>query len=227
MVARFVADQKIRTREAVRKSMVRAIASEIIGYLDFEATNPAKACIGARVITELPFSIELGKMKKVLPLSGEKYADLVFRGRIDRIDLKVSQKKGDLDLVVSDYKSSGSSAEWEQLWLYSLVLLALERPEIPASPESMRAFFRTIRKPGISKVLEVHPREKRMVQQRARPKCEPDFADVDQKLREMLDRIFDGRVFERADLLEETKGGCYLCPFKMGPCIMTGEGGSS
>ncbi len=227
MVARFVADQKIRAREAVRQSMVRAIASEIVGYLDFEATDPAKACIGSRVITELPFSIELGRMKKVLPKSSEKYADLVFRGRIDRIDLLVSQKKGELDLVVSDYKSSGSSAEWEQLWLYSLILLALENPEIPAFPEAMRAFFRTIRKPGISKVLEVHPEEERMVQQRSRPKCEPGFADVDRKLREMLDRIFDGRKFQRSDLLEGTKNSCYLCPFKAGPCSMTGEGGSN
>jgi hypothetical protein len=227
MVARFVADQKIRAREAVRRSMVRAIASDILGYLDFEATDPAKACIGARVITELPFSIELGRMKKVLPKSSEKYADLVFRGRIDRIDLKVTQKKGELDLVVSDYKSSGSSAEWEQLRLYSLVLLALENPEIPAFPESMRAFFRTIRKPGISKVLEVHPEEERMVQQRSRPKCEPGFADVDRELREVLDRIFDGRVFQRSDQLEGTKNSCYLCPFKAGPCSMTGEGGSN
>jgi ATP-dependent helicase/nuclease subunit B len=227
MVARFVADQKIRAREAVRKSMVRSISSEILGYLDFEASDPIKACIGARVITELPFSIELGRMKKVLPLSGEKYSDLVFRGRIDRIDIEVPQKKGHLDLVVSDYKSSGSSAEWEQLWLYSLVLLALESPEIPALPESMRAFFRTIRKPGISKVLEVHPREGRMVQQRSRPKCEPGFSDVDLELREVLDSIFDGREFKRADQLEEAKGSCYLCPFKAGPCSMTGEGGSN
>jgi len=227
MVARFVADQKIRAKEAVRRSMVRAIASDILGYLSFEASDPTKACIGARVITELPFSIELGRMKKVLPKSSEKYADLVFRGRIDRIDLEVSQKKGDLDLVVSDYKSSGSSAEWEQLWLYSLVLLALENPEIPAFPESMRAFFRTIRKPGISKVLEVHPEEERMVQQRSRPKCEPGFADVDRELLDMLDRIFDVREFQRADLLEGTKNSCYLCPFKAGPCTMTGEGGSS
>jgi hypothetical protein len=227
MVARFVADQKIRAREAVRRSMVRAISSEIKGYLNFEATDPVKACIGSRVITELPFSIEIGRMKRVLPKSSGKYADLVFRGRIDRIDLAVLQKKGDLDLVVSDYKSSGSSAEWEQLRLYTLVLLALELPEIPASPESMRAFFRTIRKPGISKVLEVHPKEMRMVQQRSRPKCEPGFADVDRELCEMLDRIFDGREFERADMLEGAKGGCYLCPFKMGPCTMTGEGGSN
>jgi len=227
MVARFVADQKIRAREAVRRSMVRAIASDILGYLSFEASDPAKACIGARVITELPFSIELGRMKKVLPLSGEKYADLVFRGRIDRIDLSVQQKKGELDLVVSDYKSSGSNAEWEQLRLYSLALLALENPEIPASPESMRAFFRTIRKPGISKVLEVHPEEERMVQQRSRPKCEPGFSDVDLELLDVLDSIFEAREFERADLLEEAKGGCYLCPFKMGPCTMTGEGGSN
>jgi len=227
MVARFVADQKIRAREAVRKSMIRAISSEILDYLSFEASDPIKACIGARVITELPFSIELGRMKTVLPLSGEKYADLVLRGRIDRIDLDVPQKKGSLDLVVSDYKSSGSSAEWEQLWLYSLVLLALERPEIPAQPVSMRAFFRTIRKPGISKVLEIHPKEKRMVQQRSRPKCEPGFSDADRELRGVLDRIFDGREFKRADLLEVAKGGCFLCPFKMGPCIMTGEGGSN
>lgn len=227
MMARFVADEKIRAREAVRKSMVRAISSEILGYLHFEASDPIKACIGARVITELPFSLELGRMKKVLPLSGEKYAGLVFRGRIDRIDIEVPQKKGHLDLVVSDYKSSGSSAEWEQLCLYSLVLLALERPEIPASPESMRAFFRTIRKPGISKVLEVHPEEERMVQQRSRPKCEPGFADVDRELRWVLDRIFDGRQFHRSDQLEGTKNSCYLCSFKIGPCLMTGERGSN
>ncbi|HII06300.1 MAG TPA: hypothetical protein HA349_02975 [Methanotrichaceae archaeon] len=227
MVARFVADQKIRARDAVRRSMVRAIASDIIGYLNFEASDPIKACIGARVLTELPFSIELCQMKRMLPLSGEKYADLVLRGRIDRIDLAVQLKKGNLDLVVSDYKSSDSNAEWEQLRLYTLVLLALEHPEIPASLKSMRAFFRRIRKPGISKVLVVHPSEKRMVQQRSRPKCEPDFSDVDLELLDMLDSIFETRQFHRSDLLEGSKVSCYFCPFKIGPCMMTGEGGSN
>ncbi len=225
-VARFIADQKIRKGGAVRESIVSSVTSDILGYLNFEASDPAKACIGSRVISELPFAIDLCQMKRMLPLTGEKYGHLILRGRIDRIDISVPGERGVLDIVVSDYKSSGSSAEWEQLRLYSLVLLALENPEMPASPETMRAFFRTIRNPGISKVLEVRPGEGRMVQQRSRPKCEPTFSEVDGELCELLDRIFDAREFRRSDQLEGAKKSCYLCPFQDGICSMAGEGGS-
>ncbi|MCR3883938.1 PD-(D/E)XK nuclease family protein [Methanotrichaceae archaeon M04Ac] len=224
MAARFLVDEDIRRRGAVRRRIVGEVASEILGYLVFEAEDPVKAAVGARVLTEVPFRLPLGEMREILPLSAEKYADLVLRGRIDRIDLSVPTKKGEVEVVLSDYKSTASTAEWEQLQLYSLALLALGHPGLPASPGSMRALFRIIRKPGISRVLEVLPKEARMVRQRSKP--HPTFSDLDRDLLEVLDRIFVERSFRRSADLDGSNNSCFSCAFKDGPCIMAADGRS-
>lgn len=225
---RFASDQKIRTRKPIRKKMVSALASDVQDYLEFEVSNPEKACLGKRTLTELPFSLELCNMKEFLPLCEEKYGHLILRGRIDRVDLDIREKKGHLAVALSDYKSS-TAGDWDQLKIYSLALLALDHPEVSKRPESMRAFFRTVRKPGISRILLVDAEEKRMVQQRSRPKQEPSFSDVDRYLLATLDGIFEIGEFKRCDMLEGSENSCYWCPFKMGPCLMTRtdcEGGS-
>jgi hypothetical protein len=224
MAARFLVAEDIRRRGAVRRRIVGEVASDILGYLLFEAEDPGKAAVGARVLTEVPFRIRLGDMRGVLPLSAEKYADIILRGRIDRIDLSVPTKKGEMEVVLSDYKSTTSTAEWEQLQLYSLALLALSHPGLPASPVSMRALFRIIRKPGISRVLEVWPKEGRMVRQRSKP--HPTFSDLDRDLLEVLDRIFIERSFRRSADLEGSNNSCFSCAFKDGPCIMAADGRS-
>lgn len=217
-VARFLADQKIRTVEAVRRRIVGAVASELLGYLRFEAEDPVRASVGRRRMTEVPFSLQLRRMGDLLPRSAERYGDMTFRGRIDRIDLSAPGKKGEIEVVLSDYKSSDSGAEWEQLQLYSLALLALGLPDLPARPGSMRAFFRIVRKPGISRVLEVFADEGRMIRQRSRPN--PTFAEVDRELLEALDGIFEGRDFRRAADREGSKKGCWGCPFEAEPCAI-------
>ena len=224
--ARFLADEKVRRMEAVRRRIVGAVASDLLGYLRFEAEDPVRAAVGRRRMAEVPFSLELSRMGELLPRSAERYGDLTFRGRIDRIDLSAPGKKGEIEVVLSDYKSSTSGAEWEQLQLYSLALLALGLPEVPARPGSMRALFRIVRRPGISRVLEVHAGEGRMVRQRSKP--DPTFAEVDGELREALDGIFQGREFRRAAEVEGSMGGCWGCPFEVEPCAiaawMAGEG---
>ncbi|UEC43559.1 MAG: ATP-dependent helicase/deoxyribonuclease subunit B [Methanothrix sp.] len=224
MVTGLLLRQNIRTIGAVRRWIVEEVASEILGYLVFEAEEPVKAAVGARVLTEVPFRLAIGDMRGILPLSAEKYADIVLRGRIDRIDLTVPTKKGEVEVVISDYKATASTAEWEQLQLYSLALLALDHPGLPASPRSMRALFRIIRDRRISKVLEVWPEEARMVRQRSKP--HPTFSDLDRDLLEVLDRIFEERSFPRSVDLEGSNNRCFYCTFKDGPCIMAGQGGS-
>lgn len=218
MVTRFASDQMIRSRERIKNRMVKSLTAQIKGYLEFETSDPMKARQGEKVLTEVPFSLRLGDLKETFPRTSEKYGHLIFRGRIDRVDLGVKQKKGRIEVALSDYKSS-SAGEWDQLRLYSLALLSLKLPDIHLlAPESMQAFFRIVRKPAISKTLVVHPKEARMVQQRSKPKCEPAFSDIDQELLASLDDIFDLSEFKRADMLDQG-GNCYRCPFKLGPCL--------
>lgn len=217
--ARFLADQKVRTVEAVRRRIVGAVASEVLGYLIFEAEDPVRASVGRRRMTEVPFSLQLRRMGDLLPRSSSEYGDLTFRGRIDRIDLDAPGKKRRIDVVLSDYKSSDSGAEWEQLQLYSLALLALGLPDVPAEPGSMRAIFRIVRRPGISRILEVSADEGRMVRQRSKPN--PTFDEVDGDLLEALDGIFKGSgEFRRGADREGSKKGCWGCPFEAEPCAI-------
>lgn len=221
MIPGFLLGQNIRTIGAARRRIVEEVASEILGYLVFEAEDPVKAAVGARVLTEVLFRLAIGDMRGILPLSAEKYSDIILRGRIDRIDLSVPTKKGEVEVVLSDYKVTASTAEWEQLQLYSLALLALGHPGLPSQPRSMRALFRIIRDRRISRVLEVWPEEARMVRQRSKP--HPTFSDIDRDLLDVLDRIFEERSFNRSVDLGGSNNSCFYCAFKDGPCIMAGQ----
>ena len=91
MVERFLAANRIRSLPVVRKAMIEGIVSKLLTYLDFEILSPEKAFIGESTLTEIPFSIPLVDMADVLSKTAQKYGDMVFGGRIDRIDLNVTE----------------------------------------------------------------------------------------------------------------------------------------
>ena len=163
MVQRFLAANRIRSLPAVRKAMIEGATSKVLTYLNFELGSPEKAFIGERTLTEIPFSIYLGDMADVLSKTAQKYGDMVFGGRIDRIDLNVTEagkgkgkKKQEskiYDIVLSDYKS-GSGGDWDQLELYTLALLFLDLKGLPKNPALIRSFFRIIKDGNISLKLD-------------------------------------------------------------------------
>jgi len=136
----------------------------------------------------------------------------ILRGRIDRIDINVALKKKVYDLVLSDYKA-GSSGEWDQLKLYTLVLLSLEHKDLPRSPELIRSFFRKVRERKISMNLDAITSQRRM-DLSTRPKSSLSFSDVDSELLQTLDRIFEKREFRPGKMIEEKGGDCYFCGLK-------------
>ena len=154
MVQRFLAANRIRSLPVVRKAMIEGIVSKLLTYLNFEIRSPEKAFIGERTLTEIPFSIPLVDMADVIPETARKYGDMAFGGRIDRIDLNVTEagkgkgkKKQEskiYDIVLSDYKS-GSGGDWFQLELYTLALLFLDMEGLPKNPALIRSFFRIIK----------------------------------------------------------------------------------
>ncbi len=222
MVQRFLDANKIRSLPVVRKAMIEGVVSKVLTYLDFEIRSPEKAFIGERTLTEIPFSIRLGDMVDVIPETAQKYGDMVFGGRIDRIDLNVTEagkgkgkKKQEskiYDIVLSDYKS-GSSGEWDQLELYTLALLFLDLKGLPKNPALIRSFFRIIKDGKISLKLDTFPEESRMEMhsQGTKPLT---FEDIDTELLTTLDRIFEERVFLPGSAIGGGAGNCYFCDLK-------------
>ena len=105
IIQQFLSANKIRSLPAVSDSIISGVASTLQSYLEFEIRDPQKACIGQRTLTELPFTLPLCDMAHLLSSSAEKYGDMIFRGRIDRIDINVSEKQADVRLGSLDYKS--------------------------------------------------------------------------------------------------------------------------
>ena len=126
---------------------------------------------------------------------------MIFQGRIDRIDINVTEKKQKYDLVLSDYKSS-SAGDWEQLKLYSLALLCLDQEDIPKNPKLLRSFFRIVKKGTIANRLDACPNENRMDLQ-SRPKSSLTFLEIDKELLNILDRIYEQREFLPGRLIME------------------------
>ncbi len=212
IMQRFLAANTVRLLPSVRRAMAEDATGTIQGYLEFERDNAEKACIGERTLVELPFERRLADMACLASGCGKKYGDMILRGRIDRIDINVAQKKKVYDLVLSDYKS-GSSGEWDQLKLYTLVLLSLEHKDLPRSPELIRSFFRKVRERTISMNLDAITSQSRM-DLSTRPKSSLSFSDVDRELLQTLDKIFEQREFRPGKMIEEKGGDCYFCGLK-------------
>jgi ATP-dependent helicase/DNAse subunit B len=208
IIQRFLSANKIRSLPAVSEAIISGVTLTLQRYLEFELKDPQKACIGQRTLTELPFSLPLCDMAHLLSSSAEKYGDMVFRGRIDRIDINVSEKKQMFDLVLSDYKSS-KAGDWDQLKLYSLVLLCLDQADLPRDPKLLRSFFRIIKKGTIASKLDAFPNEARMDLQ-TRRKSSLTFLEIDRELLNTLDRIHEQREFKPS----RKAGNCYFCGFK-------------
>jgi len=221
MVERFLVANKIRSLPAVREAMIKEATSKVLTYLNFELGSPEKAFIGDRTLTEIPFSIPLSDMADVISKTAQKYGDMVFGGRIDRIDLNVTEagkgkgkkKQEDriYDIVLSDYKS-GSGGDWDQLELYTLALLFLNLGGLPKNPALIRSFFRIIKDGKISLKLDTYPNENRMVQ--IHEKKTLTFEDIDTDLLAILDRIFEERVFLPGSAVDGGRGDCYFCDLK-------------
>lgn len=212
IMQRFLAANTVRSLPSVKRSMAEDATGTIQGYLEFERDNAEKACIGEKTLVELPFELRLADMACLASGCGEKYGDIILRGRIDRIDINVALKKKVYDLVLSDYKS-GSSGEWDQLKLYTLVLLSLEHKDLPRSPELIRSFFRKVRERKISMNLDAITSQSR-IDLSTRPKSSLSFLDVDRELLQTLDRIFEKREFRPRKMIEEKGGDCYFCGLK-------------
>jgi ATP-dependent helicase/DNAse subunit B len=222
MVERFLAANRIRSLPVVRKAMVEGVISKLRTYLDFEVRSPEKAFIGERTLTEIPFSIPLVDMADVLTDTARKYGDMVFGGRIDRIDLNVTEgEKGKgkkkqeskiYDIVLSDYKS-GSGGDWDQLELYTLALLFLDLKGLPKNPALIRSFFRIIKEGNISLKLDTFPNENRM-EMHSQGKKTLTFEDIDTELLATLDRIFEERVFLPGSAVDVGATNCYFCDLK-------------
>ena len=222
MVERFLAANRIRSLPVVRKAMIEGIVSKLRTYLDFEILSPEKAFIGESTLTEIPFSIPLRDMADVLSKTAQKYGDMVFGGRIDRIDLNVTEagkskgkKKQEskiYDIVLSDYKS-GSGGDWLQLELYTLALLFLDLKGLPKNPALIRSFFRIIKEGNISLKLDTYPNENcmEMHSQGTKPLT---FEDIDIELLATLDRIFEERVFLPGSSIEGGATNCFFCTLK-------------
>ena len=222
MVERFLAANRIRSLPAVRKAMIEAATSKVMTYLEFEMCSPDKAFIGERTLTEIPFSIRLGDMADVISRTAKKYGDMVFGGRIDRIDLNVKEagkgkgkkKQEDkiYDFVLSDYKS-GSAGDWFQLKLYTLALLFLDQEDLPKNPVLIRSFFRIIRDGSISLKLDTYPAENRMEMQSLGKKT-ITYEDFDTELLAILDGIFEKRVFLPGSAIDNGATNCFFCDLK-------------
>ncbi len=212
VLERFVAANKIRSLPAVKNSMIDDVSSALQRYLEFEMENKGKACIGEKTLTELSFRLSVGDMAGMLPRSAERYGDLVLRGRIDRVDLNVVEKKKVFDVVVSDYKS-GSAGDWDQLKLYSMVLLGLRDCGLPEDPKLMKGFFRLIKAAKTAKKVEVYPAEARM-ELYSRPKSTLSFTDLDDELVQTFDEIFETREFMPGTTTGR-KANCYFCDFNL------------
>ena len=151
-------------------------------------------------------------MSHLLARCAEKYGEMIFQGRIDRIDINVLEKKQCYDLVLSDYKS-GSAGDWDQLKLYSLALLCLDLEDLPSDPKLLRSFFRLIKKGTIANKLDALPHEGRMDLQ-TRPKSSLSFLEIDSELLNTLDRIYEQREFPPGRAIDGKAGNCYFCGFK-------------
>jgi len=212
IILRFLSANKIRSLPAVREAIIGGVTSTLNNYLEFELNEPQKACIGRRTLTELPFSLSLCNMSHLLSRCAEKYGNMIFQGRIDRIDINVLEKKQWYDLVLSDYKS-GSAGDWDQLKLYSLALLCLDQEDLPTDPKLLRSFFRLIKKGTIANKLDALPHEGRMDLQ-TRPKSSLSFLEIDSELLNTLDRIYEQREFLPGRAIDGKAGNCYFCGFK-------------
>jgi ATP-dependent helicase/nuclease subunit B len=212
MILRFLSANKIRSLPAVREAIIGGVTSTLHSYLEFELNEPQKACIGRRTLTELPFSLSLCSMSHLLARCAEKYGNMIFHGRIDRIDIDVLDKKQRYDLVLSDYKS-GSAGDWDQLKLYSLALLCLDQEDLTTDPKLLKSFFRLIRKRTIANKLDALPHEGRMDLQ-TRPKSSLSFLEIDSELVNTLDRIYEQREFLPGRAIDGMAGNCYFCGFK-------------
>jgi hypothetical protein len=147
---------------------------------------------------------------------------MVFGGRIDRIDLNVTEpgkgkgkKKQEnkiYDIVLSDYKSS-SAGDWDQLKLYTLALLFLDLEGLPKSPALIRSFFRIIKDGNISLKLDTFPNEDRM-EMHSQGKKTLTFEDIDTEILAILDRIFEERVFLPGSVIDGGEVNCYFCGLK-------------
>lgn len=209
IIQRFLAANIVRSLPSVRKAMTEDAAGTIQGYLEFERDKRELACIGERTLVELPFECRLGDIACLASGCGKKYGDMILWGRIDRIDINVALKKKVYDLVLSDYKAS-SSGDWEQLKLYTLVLLSLEHRDLPRNPQLIRSFFRVVKKGTISKNLDAFASQGRM-DLSTKPKSSLSFSDVDRELLQILDQIFEQREFRPGKMIEEKGGDCYFC----------------
>ena len=224
IMQRFLAANTVRSLPSVRRSMAEDATGTIQGYLEFERDNAEKACIGEKTLVELPFELRLADMACLASGCGKKYGDMILRGRIDRIDINVALKKKVYDLVLSDYKA-GSSGDWDQLKLYTLVLLSLEHKDLPRNPELIRSFFRIVREGKISKNLDAITSQSRM-DLSTRPKSSLSFSDVDRELLQTLDKIFEQREFRPGKMIEEKGGDCYFCGLKQNcESILNSRGG--
>lgn len=224
IMQRFLAANTVRSMPSVRRAMTEEATGTIQGYLEFERDDAEKACIGEKTLVELPFELRLADIACLASGCGKKYGDMILRGRIDRIDINVALKKKVYDLVLSDYKA-GSSGEWEQLKLYTLVLLSLEHKDLPRNPELIRSFFRKVRDGKISMNLDVITSQSRM-DLSTRPKSSLSFYDVDRELLQTLDKIFEQREFRPGKMIEEKGGDCYFCGLKQNcESILNFQGG--
>ena len=212
IMQRFLAANTVRSLPSIRRAMAEDATGTIERYLEFERDNREVACIGERTLVELPFDCRLADMACLASGCGKKYGDMILRGRIDRIDINVAQKKKVYDLVLSDYKA-GSSGDWNQLKLYTLVLLSLEHKDLPRNPELIRSFFRIVKEGKISKNLDAITSQSRM-DLSTRPKSSLSFSDVDRELLQTLDQIFEQREFRPGKMIEEKGGDCYFCGLK-------------
>lgn len=208
IVGRFLAANRVRSLPTVRRAIEAGVTSTVQGYLEFERDHPEKACIGEKTLVELPFNIRLGDMDGLASSCARKYGDMILRGRIDRIDINVVEKKKVYDLVLSDYKPS--SGDWDQLKLYTLVLLSLKNKDLPKNPELMKSFFRIVKEGNVSKMLSAFPSQSKM-DLSTRPKSSLTFSDVDRDLLQTIDGIFEHREFRPGKMIEEKGGDCYFC----------------
>lgn len=212
IIQRFLSANRIRSLPIVREAIISGVASTLQSYLEFELKEPQKACIGQKTLTELSFRLPLCNMAHLLSNSAEKYGNMIFQGRIDRIDINVVEKKQVYDLVLSDYKS-GSAGDWDQLKLYSLALLCLDQIDLPKNPKLLKSFFRLVKKGKIANKLDAFPNEGRMDLQ-TRPKSSLSFLEIDKGLLDTLDRIYEQREYLPGRMIDGKAGNCFFCGFK-------------
>jgi hypothetical protein len=96
--------------------------------------------------------------------------------------------------------------------VYSLVSLCLGRLELPKDPKLVKAFFRVIEKPKISRKVNIYP-DQLLIEQES-PKKSLVFSDIDLELQQTLDAIFEHREFLPGTLAKGSKPNCYFCNFE-------------